>query len=138
MKTLEEKRKYQREYMRKRRLNTRLAENARDRARREANPDFYRAKDRELYQKRKDKIKEYRLTKQKNLIPNRTKVNNYIRDGKLVRRNCQVCEKNGVLKKGDAHHSDYSKPLDILWLCKLHHAAWHRIFIPEYGSTKEV
>jgi hypothetical protein len=24
-------------------------------------------------------------------------------------------------EKSEAHHGDYSKPLDIIWVCKLHH-----------------
>lgn len=28
-----------------------------------------------------------------------------------------------------AHHHDYSKPLDVIWLCSKHHFAWHRLFI---------
>jgi hypothetical protein len=24
------------------------------------------------------------------------------------------------------HHLDYDHPLDVMWLCRAHHAAWHR------------
>jgi hypothetical protein len=43
---------------------------------------------------------------------------NAIRDGKLVRQPCEVCGK----KKSEAHHEDYSKPLEVIWLCKKHHS----------------
>lgn len=32
----------------------------------------------------------------------------------------QPCEKCGC-EKSEAHHEDYSKPLEINWLCKKHH-----------------
>lgn len=48
-------------------------------------------------------------------------VGNALRDGKLVR---QPCEKCGAIKV-EAHHDDYTKPLDVRWLCKRHHAEVH-------------
>ncbi len=52
----------------------------------------------------------------------RNAVGNAIRDGKLIRQPCSVC---GSLKS-QAHHDDYSKPLDVKWLCNEHHRAEHR------------
>ncbi len=49
------------------------------------------------------------------------KINNLIRDKKLERKPCIVCGD----KKSDAHHPDYSKPLEVMWLCRLHHKAEH-------------
>ncbi len=40
-----------------------------------------------------------------------------IRKGQLVRKPCVVCGKIKV----DGHHSDYAKPLDVVWVCRLHH-----------------
>ena len=51
-----------------------------------------------------------------------TAVNNAIRDGRLIRQPCEVCGKD----KAHAHHDDYSKPLDVRWLCTTHHAEWHK------------
>lgn len=45
-----------------------------------------------------------------------------IATGRLVR---QPCEKCGATKV-DAHHDDYSKPLDVRWLCRKHHLEHHR------------
>lgn len=41
--------------------------------------------------------------------------------GKLTRLPCEVC---GTLKV-HAHHEDYSKPLDVKWLCAKHHSERH-------------
>ena len=49
-------------------------------------------------------------------------VNNAVRDGKLERLPCEVCRTTiGV----HAHHEDYSKPLDVVWLCAIHHSERH-------------
>lgn len=48
-------------------------------------------------------------------------VNNAVRLGKLKRLPCVRC---GSLKT-QAHHEDYSKPLDVEWLCSRHHADRH-------------
>jgi hypothetical protein len=45
-----------------------------------------------------------------------------IANGSLLR---QPCEKCGSLN-AEAHHEDYSKPLDVVWLCSVHHALRHR------------
>lgn len=50
-----------------------------------------------------------------------TAVGNAIRDGKLKRQPCRECG-----KKAHAHHEDYSKPLDVIWLCPAHHAEVHK------------
>lgn len=42
--------------------------------------------------------------------------------GDLVREPCEVC---GAAKV-EAHHEDYDKPLEVRWLCHLHHAQAHQ------------
>ena len=49
-------------------------------------------------------------------------VNNAIRDGRLVRGPCEKCG----AAKAEAHHDDYSKPLEVRWLCDAHHKEHHR------------
>ena len=41
--------------------------------------------------------------------------------GEIVRQPCSICGNT----KADAHHDDYSKPLDVIWFCRLHHAEHH-------------
>lgn len=48
-------------------------------------------------------------------------VRNVLRIGVLERQPCVVC---GALKV-DAHHEDYDKPYDVVWLCRKHHRALH-------------
>lgn len=64
--------------------------------------------------------------------PLKNKAHRAVRDGyrnkTLTRQPCVVCQKSGVSKIGEAHHSDYSKPLDVTFLCLAHHRAWHRVF----------
>lgn len=45
-----------------------------------------------------------------------------IRDGRLERQPCETC---GTTENVHAHHDDYSKPLDVRWLCASDHAAEH-------------
>ena len=35
------------------------------------------------------------------------------------------CSIKGCNKVGERHHSDYSKPKEIIWLCKKHHQIIH-------------
>jgi hypothetical protein len=48
-------------------------------------------------------------------------VGNAVRDGKLMRKPCEVCQR----QDSHAHHDDYSKPLEVRWLCPPHHQQWH-------------
>lgn len=46
-----------------------------------------------------------------------------IRQGIIVPQPCEKCG-----GKGQSHHDDYSKPLEIRWLCTKHHGEQHRIY----------
>lgn len=48
-------------------------------------------------------------------------VHRAIKSGKLVRLPCRVCGN----RKSEGHHSDYSKPLEVDWLCFSCHRAEH-------------
>lgn len=44
-----------------------------------------------------------------------------VRYGRITRQPCEVCGE----PKTDGHHTDYDKPLEVVWLCRKHHAEVH-------------
>ena len=71
------------------------------------------------------RTKEYRTK-----FPERAKANALVgaavRDGKLKKQPCWVCGGKAI-----AHHPDYSRPLDVVWLCQPHHKQTHAIVANE-------
>lgn len=47
-------------------------------------------------------------------------VGNAIRKGIITKLPCFVCG-----RKAEAHHPDYDRPLDVIWLCPKHHKEAH-------------
>lgn len=58
---------------------------------------------------------------------------NAIRDGRLIPQPCVKC---GV-KITEAHHEDYSKPLEVIWLCRKHHLEIHRLIKMQGAAIKK-
>lgn len=54
-----------------------------------------------------------------------------IKKGVLQKEPCRVCQEVKV----DAHHEDYSKPLEIIWLCRADHKPWHAGWIDKETFT---
>jgi hypothetical protein len=52
-------------------------------------------------------------------------VSNAVRDGRLVP--WPVCAMHECSAKPVAHHPDYSRPLDVVWLCQAHHKQAHAL-----------
>lgn len=48
-------------------------------------------------------------------------LNVYLERGKVKRLPCRVCRN----PKTEPHHTDYSKPLKVVWLCRKHHLKRH-------------
>lgn len=61
-----------------------------------------------LYKKKRDPLK----------LKARRIVDYLIKKGVLIKKNCKKC---GIGGRIEAHHTDYSKPLKIVWLCPKHH-----------------
>jgi transcriptional regulator with XRE-family HTH domain len=55
------------------------------------------------------------------------KIAESVQRGETKREVCKLCGK----KKAEGHHYDYDKPLEVIWLCKKHHAAWHKVFLAD-------
>jgi hypothetical protein len=50
----------------------------------------------------------------------RRALNYQLEIGTITRKPCEICG-----AKAQAHHEDYSKPLDVRWLCPKHHMKLH-------------
>jgi hypothetical protein len=50
-------------------------------------------------------------------------LNTAVRYGRVQKQPCAVC---GVVEGVEAHHDDYSKPLEVQWLCPAHHGGQHK------------
>lgn len=91
---------------------------------RAAKVEYYRAYDCQRGSRQTDEYR--RRYKEENPIKDgaRTMVGNAVRDGKLSKpKNCSECGEEAVRIHG--HHDDYSKPLEVRWLCPPCHFAWH-------------
>lgn len=66
------------------------------------------------------------MTKAESILRNTAykAVNAALKDGTLVRQPCAKCGKS----KTDAHHRNYNKPLEVMWLCRRCHLIEHRNF----------
>ncbi len=63
------------------------------------------------------------------------KVERAIKSGSLVRpQACSKCKQTKIFKDGrsgiQAHHCDYNKPLEVMWLCQKCHHLWHKFNEP--------
>lgn len=88
----------------------------------------------------KEKLAEYKAkyfpeyrTKNKEKIVARAALMSQIKSGGLVRpENCSIC---GIKCKPDGHHHNYSRPLDVTWLCRSCHQQIH-IGVTKLAETK--
>jgi hypothetical protein len=65
--------------------------------------------------------KTYRLNFKERANAN-VKLRRAVKKGLVTKLDCFVCG-----KKAEAHHPDYSRPLDVVWLCVEHHKQAHAL-----------
>lgn len=117
------------EYKRKHRARVNELQNKRRAERYRTDPEF-REKQREAarIQSRKRRAKRalYNAQHRKSIeLRARRKAQKAVRCGKLIRPDaCDACGTREA-RRIEAHHPDYSKPLEVLWLCTLCHGAIH-------------
>lgn len=79
------------------------------------------------YDRKRSKEPARRAKNMASLPPEKRKayyaVHNATARGKIKKMPCEVCGE----VKSEAHHHDYSKPLDVMWVCRKHHADIHRM-----------
>lgn len=84
--------------------------------------DYYREYDLERGSRRTlEDTQKYRTDNPKKYKAH-SAVGTAIKSGKLVKACCEVCGREDT----HAHHCDYDKPLDVMWLCPVHHVEWHQ------------
>lgn len=96
------------------------------RVRTDANRECDRKYQREKRAKMKGyKTEEYRSWRKKN--PEKyvahMRLNAAVSSGKIKKKPCAVCKST---IRVHAHHPDYKKPLNVIWLCTKHHKEIHR------------
>lgn len=58
----------------------------------------------------------------------------YVQKGLVLKMPCEVCGSTDGIQ---AHHDDYSKPLDVNWLCLRHHQERHGVFVDAWKDKME-
>lgn len=86
-----------------------------------ANAERIRARVKAYREANLEKVREYDRARGFRCSPEATKAHNAARV--LVPQPCGQC---GSTENIERHHPDYSKPLFVVWLCRVHHRALHR------------
>jgi hypothetical protein len=87
---------------------------------REDHQEWKKKSNKKCAEKMKELVKKY-IKKNPDRIKAHTILNCAIKKGKINRQPCFICNK----EKTDGHHIDYSKPLEVVWLCHSHHKKLH-------------
>jgi hypothetical protein len=77
-------------------------------------PDKWRAMRNKACRKYKEKHREKYIAN--------SRVRYAISTGKIIKKSCSICGDS----YSEAHHPDYKKPLEVVWLCDKHHKKVHK------------
>lgn len=114
----EEKREYRKKYYQKNKehliqKNKEWVKNNRD-----AHRENCRRSNKKHYEERLDYNTKYRKNNPDKYYAH-GKISSAIQQGKIIKPNqCEICGAEGRV---EAHHNDYSKPMEIIWCCKKCH-----------------
>lgn len=77
-----------------------------------------------------------KYAKHRKMYPQKVQAGNLlqyaIRSGKIIRGACVVCGEPNA----HGHHEDYSKPLDVIWMCPAHHTELHEMIVIYINERK--
>ena len=72
-----------------------------------------------------DHYAQYERDRDRVKVNARRKLRNAVASGSIIKTPCVICGN----EKSQGHHEDYSKPLDVIWMCNRCHAEHHSGFI---------
>lgn len=103
---------YNKDYWKKWYLKNKEKRKEQNKLERKNNAEYYR-KYRRVFIKFPDQIPK---------IKARKLLLNAVKSGKITKQDCAIPD---CTSETEAHHPDYSKPLEVIWLCKKHHMELH-------------
>lgn len=102
-------------------------------------PEKYLDRLRENRKSNKDTLKRYRENHREK-INAQNQLRDHVKRGNIIKPSkCSICASDKWI---EAHHADYTKPLDVVWLCKKCHVSIHKGFKdrvqPERPNSRDV
>lgn len=95
---------------------------------REQHQEYYKKYGKEYFVINREDINANQLAyyhKKKSIFHQKYRARDLLHDavirGEVQKRNCEIC----LADKTQGHHSDYAKPLDVVWLCMRCHKLLH-------------
>jgi len=87
---------------------------------------YERIKGTDYYRQKTAKATQRYVSKEENKqkVKARILLNRAVDRGEVLARACEVAEE--CVGRVEAHHDDYTKPLEVHWVCKKHHTAQHQ------------
>lgn len=89
---------------------------------RERNREKVNAQSRAYARRHPERIRAQHHKRDRQKLRARNTLNKAVLRGAVSKEPCEVCGNPEV----QAHHSDYTKPLEVKWLCNYHHKERHR------------